>query len=96
LLPMLRGRAGEPWRTTFAIEYHAAPGDAIPSWSGLRTDRYKYIEWGDGSTELYDLTADPSELQNLAPDSSDLVSRFAPLLHNLQLCSGAGCFDTAP
>ena len=30
---------------------------------------YKYVHYGDGSAELYDMVADPRELKNLAGDS---------------------------
>ena len=40
-----------------------------PSFWGLRTPRYKYIETvGTGEVELYDLSTDPYEIQNLAAD----------------------------
>jgi iduronate 2-sulfatase len=35
-------------------------------WS-VRTDRYRYTEWPDGSRELYDHQGDPGERKNLAP-----------------------------
>ncbi|MGD9648795.1 MAG: sulfatase [Pirellulales bacterium] len=35
----------------------------------LRTDRWRYTEWFDGSRELYDHDADPREYQNLAGDA---------------------------
>ena len=34
---------------------------------GLRTDRYRYIEWGkdgEGGAELYDHHVDPAEMEN--------------------------------
>jgi len=34
-------------------------------WS-VRTDRYRYTEWPDGSRELYDHDSDPGEYRNLA------------------------------
>jgi hypothetical protein len=36
----------------------------------LRTDRWRYIRYADGSEELYDLHKDPHEWDNLA-DSTD-------------------------
>ncbi|MDP2311908.1 MAG: sulfatase [Pseudomonadota bacterium] len=36
-----------------------------PVWAGVVTDQFKYIEWGTGETELYDLTADPYELTSV-------------------------------
>jgi arylsulfatase A-like enzyme len=35
---------------------------------GLRTDRYKYVEYPDGYRQLFDLVADTGEVHNLAPD----------------------------
>ena len=37
---------------------------------GIRTDRWRFIRYADGSEELYDLTADPEEWTNLALDPS--------------------------
>jgi hypothetical protein len=34
----------------------------------VRTDRYRYIRYSDGSEELYDHEADPNEWANLAGD----------------------------
>ena len=34
----------------------------------LRDERFRYIEYGDGSTELYDHNSDPNEWTNLAKD----------------------------
>ncbi len=35
---------------------------------GIRTDRWRYIHYADGSDELYDMQADPNEWKNLASD----------------------------
>ena len=50
-----------------------------PIWAGVVTDRWKYVEWGDGGAELYDLDADPSELTSLhaAPPADADMARFA-------------------
>jgi hypothetical protein len=56
----------------------AAAGDH-PPWAGVVTDRWKYVEWGDGDRELYDLHADPYELESLhasPPEEAD-VERFS-------------------
>ena len=37
---------------------------------GVRTDRWRYIRYADGSEELYDLEADPEEWTNLAVDAA--------------------------
>jgi uncharacterized sulfatase len=35
---------------------------------GLRTERWRYIQWSDGTAELYDHERDPEEWRNLATD----------------------------
>jgi iduronate 2-sulfatase len=34
----------------------------------LRTERYRFTQWGPGQRELYDYESDPGELKNLAND----------------------------
>jgi uncharacterized sulfatase len=54
----------------------------------LRTQRYRYTEWGEGEhgVELYDHHADPNEFNNLAnqPDAraSAVIRRLRPLLRS--------------
>ena len=44
----------------------------------LRTDRWRYIQWSDGDTELYDHTVDPEEEHNVAnqPAHASLIRDF--------------------
>jgi N-acetylglucosamine-6-sulfatase len=60
---------------------------------GLRNYRYKYVEYADGESELYDLERDPDELTSLhaEPALAGLRSRLAARLHVLESCAGAGC-----
>ena len=63
LVPLLDGSATE-WRTSLQIQSEVE-GRAI------RTHTYKYIAYRDDSAEqLFDLRADPWELDNLAEDSA--------------------------
>ena len=59
-----------PWRTDFLIEHGGttdAKGDARGiTYCGVRSTGYMYTQYWNGFEELYDLTNDPSELQNQA------------------------------
>lgn len=50
-----------------------------PNNHALRTSRWRYIRWADGSEELYDHKNDPNEWHNIAKDSSNdpIKSRLA-------------------
>ena len=76
--------AGAPWRTDFLFENWGAP--IIRPNVGVRTGRWKLIvTTSDGFVELYDLLADPFELQNHAGDpayadvQAALTTRLAEL-----------------
>jgi arylsulfatase A-like enzyme len=67
-------------------------------YEGIRLGPYKYIEWPNGEKELYDITKDPFELNNIVK-----VSNFFPIrafLHaqliRLEACVGRTCRESAP
>ncbi|MGH8243772.1 MAG: sulfatase-like hydrolase/transferase [Steroidobacteraceae bacterium] len=69
LVPLLRGER-PPWRDSLLIEYYSDtvfPRIRNMGYQAVRTGRYKYIDYLelDGMDELYDLQADPYELDNL-------------------------------
>ncbi len=75
LVPILAGEKPEDWRSSFLIEYYS---DTVfermdhMGYKAVPTDQYKYIRYEDLECmdELYDLKADPNELQNLNLDES--------------------------
>jgi arylsulfatase A-like enzyme len=64
-----------PW-PHHCLTSHAKGGHAI------RTERWRYIRYADGTHELYDHTADPGEHQNIAdrPDVKPVVDRLGALI----------------
>ena len=67
-------------------------------YEGIRYGPYKYIAWPSGEKELYDITKDPYELNNIARNKN-----FAPIrnyLHTrlrlLEDCSGRSCREPLP
>ena len=74
--------------------------EGVPWWIFLRKDKYKYIRTlvADEIEELYDLEADPEELQNLAvkADSHELLAEFRKLLIAELRRTDAGMVDHLP
>lgn len=68
-------------------------GATIPHWEGVRVPGYTYVEYDRGGRELYDLTADPAQLDNRAGDPAyaALQRRLADLLEELRGCEGDAC-----
>ena len=72
LMPLLRGERGLDWRPALVSEFH---GDEFGLYSQrmLHAGRHKFVFNPHGIDELYDLTADPHELVNLAMDPQQAV-----------------------
>jgi hypothetical protein len=67
-------------------------------YEGIRLGPYKYIEWPDGEKELYDITKDPYELNNVVrvPNLSPIRAFLHAQLVRLETCVGRTCQEVAP
>jgi N-acetylglucosamine-6-sulfatase len=65
---------------------------------GIRTARYKLIRDASGAVELYDLDADPNELDSVAddPEYSAILRELTRLWHRYKDCAGAECSVPLP
>jgi len=70
LLPLTKNK-NVSWRSEILTE-HLWDFEHIPKTEGVRTDRWKYIRYQNHPEyeELYDMSADPSEKNNLAKDDN--------------------------
>jgi arylsulfatase A-like enzyme len=92
LVPLLAGRA-ERWREDFLVE-HLENTNPVPTFCAVRSATAKYVRYATGEEELYDLVADPFELENLAGVTSSRaeLSRLRERLRELCVPSPPG-FD---
>jgi N-acetylglucosamine-6-sulfatase len=91
--PLLRPNAppAAQWRKDVLVEFLEADSDEAPRFTSLRTLRWGYTEYDRGDRELYDIRADPYELDNRAATAPDVVSSLAQRLEALRHCTGASC-----
>lgn len=85
---------GRPTNRVLVLEAGARDLDGPTYWwTGLRTTRYKYVEWGTGEVELYDLARDPYELQSRHADPAyaRILTQAAAALERLHDCAGLEC-----
>lgn len=74
LVPLLAGPAPEGWRRSLLVEFYTyenpMPWLMEMDYRMVRTDRYKYVHWMHRPEldELYDLEADPFEMENRVDD----------------------------
>ncbi len=88
LAPLLKGRPNAAWRKQFLVENMGGETAAagIPTYCGVRTERFLYALYATGEHELYDLDADPYQLANLAGDRSSRPARRLLLRRVRRLC----------
>lgn len=101
LLPMIEDKRFEPGRAVLIEGFNNGtdedPEGADVSYSAVRTDRYVYAETGL-EQELYDLAADPFQLQSRHNDPSlaPVEAALDALLAKLTACAGKGPCGARP
>jgi arylsulfatase A-like enzyme len=87
--PMLTGAPLSSWRDAVYYHYTEYPQPhRVARHYGVRTDRYKLISYYErGEWELFDLTADPDELQSVYddPEYTEVRAGLTQRLKELQL-----------
>jgi arylsulfatase A-like enzyme len=89
--PSLLGRRGVLIKT--------APNPRAPAYAAVRTARYRYEAFADGSIEgLYDLRVDPYETRSRHDDPAyaRIKAVLAAHLRRLESCRGASCRTRVP
>jgi arylsulfatase A-like enzyme len=99
LRPFLAPGATPPsWRSSMLLEWLRPASDedpeagAAPGFRAVRTERLTFVEYATGEGELYDLLADPWQIDSrhgsVEPALLDALATAAVRLGD---CSGAGC-----
>jgi arylsulfatase A-like enzyme len=90
LTPHLRGEDPSSLRSAVLLEGFDSEGTYY--YVAVRTKTHKYVEYSNGERELYDLQADPYELESLH-ESADpsVLENLKAKLDALKSCSKEGC-----
>lgn len=95
LAPLLTGDPPPAnWRSAFLVEHYTngSAAEKVPDYKAMRTEDHVYVEYSDGDRELYDLDADPYELESLhATADPSFVETLQSRLAALGGCAGASC-----
>lgn len=91
LIPLLTSSSA-PWRSDFLVEHlKGGGGDSVPSYCAVRSGTHTYVQYQTGEEELYDLVADPYQLQNRSADPA-----FASVKASLRVRAKTLCQPTPP
>jgi arylsulfatase A-like enzyme len=92
--PLLTGSPPSSWRSAFLEEgWFIEGGTLTPTHKSSHTQDHMFTEYVDtGEHELYDLDADPYQMQSIQqPDNQQLYSQMQSRLDALRNCSAATC-----
>ena len=94
LTPVLDGEPAA-WRQTVLVQHYRENPDRVdgpPPFHALRGDGFVYVEYPDGLRELYALSVDPYQLDNIAGTAEpELIQALSARLAELQVCAAAAC-----
>ncbi len=85
LIPFFADPANAAWRERLLVENLSA------DWYMLREGPHAYTELPNGERELYDLEADPYELENLAGTMPEFEAQLSARLETLKGCAADSC-----
>jgi arylsulfatase A-like enzyme len=86
LVSLLDGSAST-WRSDGIVEYWSGGiQDPTPTWVGIRDQDWTYIEYATAEQELYDLLADPYQMDNVVSDPSQTgrIAEFSARIQQLR------------
>jgi len=95
--PLLSSSPPSSWRTAFLEEGWTDTTHPdipqVPVHKSVHTQQYMFTEYDTGERELYDLSADPYQLQSISrtANSEQLYSTLENRLNALRACSGEAC-----
>jgi N-acetylglucosamine-6-sulfatase len=91
--PLLTSSPPSSWRTAFLEEGWPNGALQVPGHKSVHTQDHMFTEYLDtGERELYDLNADPYQLDSIIQaDAPQLYSTLQSRLNALRACSGAEC-----
>jgi N-acetylglucosamine-6-sulfatase len=93
LIPVLGSEPPSSWRTALLTERHAGTSrELAPDHDAIIAEDYTYVEYLTGEKELYDLNADPYQLESIH-DTADpaLLENLHIRLGALKGCASASC-----
>jgi N-acetylglucosamine-6-sulfatase len=81
----------EPFASEFEVAQRRGR-QRIPTYRALRTSSMTYVEYETGERELYDVSRDPYELENIVPRAAkSTIDKLSAQLAAMRSCSGAAC-----
>lgn len=94
LMPVLTDQF-HSWERAVLIEGHGPITELRPQFYAVRSDDWYYGEWSSGHRELYDMVADPEQLENIEADTAyaEVVQQHQEWLSELRTCAGPECAE---